>query len=247
MGKLLGHIHFDSGSGKSHLSDLLAMRERADDVFRNEYVHMGAGAGRPHFLGRIVEGPFFIPEEVGRDSAFAQTAILRGEEFKTLPNYYTLARVEILGQLRDGAVYGTNTRPHPKSRVEDLDPKEVQKIIGLAGDMQIGSLGGYSEVKRLVDSNSKKVIPRNIGIFCTVGSGKTNTAQVLIEEASQAGYAVIVFDVEGEYVEMDEPSTEKHLHERLKASGYKPQALTKLNAFHPCTSYAARQDSKHLD
>jgi DNA helicase HerA-like ATPase len=194
-----------------------------------------------------VEGPFFVPEEVGRDSAFAQTAILRGEEFKTLPNYYTLARVEILGQLRDGAVYGTNTRPHPKSRVEDLDPKEVQKIIGLAGDMQIGSLGGYSEVKVLVDSNSKKVIPRNIGIFGTVGSGKTNTAQVLIEEASQAGYAVIVFDVEGEYVEMDEPSTEKQLHERLRAFGYKPEGLKKLKVFHPCNSDAARKDSEDFD
>src|SRR5439155_10285424 len=153
----------------------------------NKYVHMATDGGAPQFLGRIIEGPFFVPEEVGRDSAFAQTAILRGEEFKTLPNYYTLARVEILGQVSDGTVFGTNTRPHPKSRVEDLDPKEVQKIIGLAGDMQIGSLGGYPEVKVLLDSNSKKVIPRNIGIFGTVGSGKTNTAQVLIEEASQAG------------------------------------------------------------
>src|SRR6266581_2704070 len=121
MGKLLGHVHFDASSGKSHLSELLAMRERADDVFRNEYVRMASAGERLDFLGRIVEGPFFIPEEVSRESAFAQTAILRGEEFKTLPNYYTLARIEILGQLRDGQVFGTNTRPHPKSRVEDLD------------------------------------------------------------------------------------------------------------------------------
>ena len=66
MGKLLGHIHFDSGSGKSHLSELLAMRERADDVFRNKYVNMSSDGERPGFLGRIVEGPFFIPEEVGK-------------------------------------------------------------------------------------------------------------------------------------------------------------------------------------
>jgi DNA helicase HerA-like ATPase len=247
MGKLLGHIHFDSGSGKSHLSDLLAMRERADDVFRNKYVNMSSDNGRPGFLGRIVEGPFFVPEEVGRDSAFAQTAILRGEEFKTIPNYYTLARVEILGQTLDGQVYGTSTRPHPKSRVEDLDPAEVQKIIGLSGDMRIGTLGGYPDVKVLLDSNSKKVVPRNIGIFGTVGSGKTNTAQVLIEETASAGYAVIVFDVEGEYVEMDEPSTEKHLHERLKRFGYEPEGLKELSVYHPCNSDAARMDSKEFD
>src|SRR2546422_32367 len=244
MGKLLGYIHFGSGSGKSPLSELLAMRERADDVFRNEYVRMASDGGRSDFLGRIVEGPFFIPEEVSRDSAFAQTAILRGAEFKTLPNYYTLARIEILGQLRDGQVFGTNTRPHPKSRVEDLDPEEVQKIVGISGDMEIGTLAGYPEVKVLLDSKAKKVIPRNVGIFGTVGSGKTNTGQVLIEEASQAGYAVIVFDVEGEYVNMDEPSTEKHLHERLKDFGLKPEGLKHLKAYHPCNSDAARERSK---
>src|SRR3989442_15073894 len=135
MGNLLGHVHFDASSGKSHLSELLATRERADDVFRNKYVRMATDGQRLDFLGRIIEGPFFIPEEVNRDSAFAQTAILRGEQFKTLPNYYTLPRVEILGQVLDGQVYGTSTRPHPKSKVVDLDPPRVQNIIGLSGDM----------------------------------------------------------------------------------------------------------------
>lgn len=46
-----------------------------------------------------------------------------------------------------------------------------------------------------MNSQIKKVLPRNVGIFGTVGSGKTNSAQVLIEEASRAGYAVIVLDV----------------------------------------------------
>ena len=77
------------------------------------------------------------------------------------------------------------------------------------GDLTIGTLAGYPGVDVRLNSNQKKVIPRNIGIFGTVGSGKTNTAQVLIEEVARAGYAVIVFDVEGEYVEMDQPSTEK--------------------------------------
>ena len=62
--------------------------------------------------------------------------------------------------------------------------------------------GEKIEVK--VNSDNKNFFPRNIGIFGTVGSGKSNTTQVLIEEAIQAGWAVIAIDVEGEYVRMNE-------------------------------------------
>ena len=44
------------------------------------------------------------------------------------------------------------------------------------------------------------------GHFYTAASGKTDTSQVPIEEASNARWAVIVIDVEGEYVEMDRRS-----------------------------------------
>ena len=44
-----------------------------------------------------------------------------------------------------------------------------------------------------------------MGVFGTVGSGKSNTAQVLAEEAIEAGWAVVLIDVEGEYVRMNEP------------------------------------------
>jgi DNA helicase HerA-like ATPase len=247
---LLGHIHFDSGSAKSNLSELLALSERADSVFRNKYVKMNSDNSRV-FLGRIVEGPFFIPEEVGRDSAFAQTAILRGEKFKALPSYYTLARVEILGEYdaKAGTTYGTSSRPLPKATVNDLDPAEVQRLIGLSGDMLLGQLAGYTDVQVRVDSGSKKVLPRNVGIFGTVGAGKTNTAQVLIEEASKAGYAIVVLDVEGEYVEMDEPSTEKGLYERLASFRLEPRGIDKKKfvVFHPSGSEPARKDSTEFD
>ena len=65
-------------------------------------------------------------------------------------------------------------------------------------------------------SNNKSVLPRNVGIFGTVGSGKTNSAQVLIEEASATGWAVIVLDVEGEYISMDKPSSEILTQKNMK-------------------------------
>jgi DNA helicase HerA-like ATPase len=81
-------------------------------------------------------------------------------------------------------------------------------------------------------------------VFGTVGSGKTNTAQVIIEEASRAGYSVVVVDVEGEYVSMDEGTTEKHLVPLLAAFGRKPEGLKDFRVYHPQASEASVATSK---
>ncbi len=239
---LLGHIHFDTSSTKGNISEMLALKERADAVFRNKYVKLQSQNNKD-FLARTVEGPFYVPEEVSKDSAFAQTAILHGEEFKALPNYYTLARLEILGEIRENHLYGTNTRPLPKTPVSDLSEKEIQQVIGIEGEMVIGALVGYPGIQVKLSSNAKKVLPRNIGVFGTVGSGKTNSAQVLIEEASQAGYAVIVIDVEGEYVEMNKPTTETKLLPSLRTFDRSPMGIPDFYVYHPNASEASLKSS----
>jgi DNA helicase HerA-like ATPase len=143
-------------------------------------------------------------------------------------------------------MFGTSTRPVPKSPVDDLSSEDIQKLIGLGGDMMIGSLVGYPGVQVTMNSQIKKVLPRNVGIFGTVGSGKTNSAQVLIEEASRAGYAVIVLDVEGEYTAMDEQTTEEALEAKLKANGREPEGLKDFHVYHPTGGEPTRKDSKEF-
>jgi DNA helicase HerA-like ATPase len=244
---LLGHIHFDSSAarGSSTVSDFLALKERSDGVFRNKYVQIESQNGIL-FLGRIVDGPFFVPEEVGRESAFAQTAILRGEDFPAMPNYYVLARLEVLGELRDGRMFGTSTRPSPKSPVQDLAPREIENLVGLGGDMVLGALVGYPRVAVTMDSTKKVILPRNVGIFGTVGSGKTNSAQVLIEEVADAEYAVVVLDVEGEYTAMDEATTETHLTSKLRLSGREPRGIEDFHVYHPTGGEPTRSDSREF-
>jgi DNA helicase HerA-like ATPase len=67
---------------------------------------------------------------------------------------------------------------------------------------------GYEEqrIEVRVNTENKNILPLNVGIFGTVGSGKSNTVQVLVEEASNANWACVLFDVEGEYVKMNEPN-----------------------------------------
>jgi DNA helicase HerA-like ATPase len=190
-----------------------------------------------------VEGPFYNPEEVNRDSALAQTSILKGASFPSIHNYYAVGGIEILGELRDGVVFGTATRPAPQARVEELSSEEIKKLLAIGGDALIGTLDGYPDIRVSLRTQDKKVLPRNLGIFGTVGSGKTNTAQVIIEEASKSGYAIVIVDVEGEYVRLDEPSQEKSLLELLKGYGYEPGGLKNFQVFYPVAGESGRGDA----
>jgi DNA helicase HerA-like ATPase len=241
---LLGYVHFDTPAMPNYVSEFLITQETSNKVFRNKYVKI-EDANEHLFVGRVIEGPFFLPEEVDRGSAFAQTSILRGDKFPVVPNYYALARVEMLGEMEGKALRTTNTRPLPKSPVAELTSKDVQNLIGLQGEMVIGRLLGYANVIVKMDANNKKILPRNIGVFGTVGSGKTNTAQVIIEESSACKFAVIVIDIEGEYISMDEPSQE--LKDKLSSFGLKPEGLKDFWVYYPVAGECKRRKAIPFD
>lgn len=241
---MLGHVHFDRPTAGNLMTEILVARDKVSQLVRNKYVKITNVDDEKRFLGRIVEGPFFLPEEVARDSALAQTSILKGETFPSVPNYYAVGGIEILGLLQDNKVIGVNTRPAPQARVEELTGTEVKELLSISGDLLVGDLDGYPDVQVSLRSQDKKVLPRNVGIFGTVGSGKTNTAQALIEDASRAGYAVVVVDVEGEYVEMDEPMTEKALLESLAHFGRSPAGLTDFHVYYPIAGESERPDAQ---
>jgi len=244
---MLGHVHFDRSGIGNNRTEILVARENIGDLARNKYVKITNPDSTLHpakeFLGRIVEGPFYSPEEVRRDSALAQTSILKGGAFPSVPNYYAVGGVEILGELRNGLVYGTNTRPAPQAIVEELSSDEVRSLLAIGGDILLGTLDGYPDVQVSLRSDDKKVIPRNLGIFGTVGSGKTNTAQAVIEELCKNEYAIVIIDVEGEYIRMDEPTQEQKLYGLLTTYNYKPEGLDNFEVFCPVASESARQDA----
>lgn len=102
--------------------------------------------------------------------------------------------------------------------------------------MLMGDLMGYDEqqVEVRVQSDNENILPLNVGIFGTVGSGKSNTVQVLVEEASSADWACVVIDVEGEYVRMNEPEDRAHM-ERILRERYSiaPQGIEDFQVYVP--------------
>lgn len=233
--KALGYVGWDGSAATSERVLLRASFSKRHLVERNHYVHIQDPEGeRTGFLGRVIAGPFFHRSGAPTIGGLTAGTSLEG---------YLLVELEIQGELVGGRPRSTNSRPAPDSPVYALSPEEIAALNGFMGDMLLGSVAGQDEVKVHLQSKNKGVLPRNIGIFGTVGAGKSNTTQVLIEEAARTGWAVIVIDVEGEYVAMDQPS-EGELTDRLLWFGKRPEGLPDFHVFRPACCPCSREDAE---
>jgi hypothetical protein len=221
---LLGHVTADAAGATNERILMRAAHQRRHRMLRNQFVTItDAVTPQTVFLGRVLGGPFF-PEGKGE-----------GE---------ILAEVEIQGELAGIHPHDTNNRPAPGSPVLELDADRVREMLGLDGDMVLGCLSGREDLPVALDSRSKDVLPRNVGIFGTVGSGKSNSVQVLIEEASARGWAVVLLDLESEYVEMDKPTTQPGQSERLARFGRQPRGLPDFHVYYPVSCPSDRAGSQ---
>src|SRR5204862_2508209 len=130
------------------------------------------------------------------------------------------------------------------SRAHESVADKVRDLLGLEGDMVLGCLSGREDLGIAFRSKSKDVLPRNVGIFGTVGSGKSNTVQVLIEEAAAAGWAVILLDLDAEYVDMDQPTAQADLLPLLARAGQAPRGLDDFHVYFPVSCASDREGSK---
>jgi DNA helicase HerA-like ATPase len=235
----LGFINFDVTALDNNTSGALVSEERRKDFRRDVYVGIKDAEQKKEFLGRVVEGPFYTPHEVGADSAITRTTVLHPERTRFRPSYYVSGTIEILGELLEGErVVVTPTRPRPYSEICIFPEDRLAKMLEINGDFHLGLLMGYSGVNVFTDSNNKNFIPRNIGVFGTVGSGKSNTTQVIMEEALKAGWAVVTIDVEGEYVRMNEETSDEGMKKLLAENGNKPEGIKDFQVYVPITGHS---------
>ncbi len=201
------------------------------------------------YLAQIIKGPFFLPDAFGKDSAFAMASILQADKIKFRPEYHGVCHALLLGELENPDNYdemkSPGIRPFPQAAVRGIDLADIERLLDLNGKMYLGELMGYRGVKVQLNNN-KDILPRNLGIFGTVGSGKTNTSQVLIEEASKEGWAVIVLDVEGEYTQMDKPTKEsgnKEYKNKMTRFGVEANGISHFKVYNCAGSEKSRSDS----
>lgn len=246
----IGFVNFDDVRGQNNEIELRIPFDDIKRLQRGQYVLVGNDS--TPYLGRIISGPFYTPDAVSKESAFARTSILMANEVPFLPDFHAVCRVELLGRvnLENTTLSGFASRPFPKTPVHAMPADKIAELLQLEGNMYMGHLTGYEQIRVRLNAHEKKVLPRNLGVFGTVGSGKTNTAQVLIEEAVAAGWAVVVLDVEGEYISMDKPNQEaqkrKFLGNAMRRFGVSPKGVEAIQVFHCPGTESKRPDAREF-
>ena len=237
----LGHVDWDSSTASNERVMMRSSLTDRDRLVRDQYVRIEDPLGRRSgFLGRIVAGPFFATRGAQTRGSNVPLGVgLSGE-------VGIVSEIELMGELVDGQQRSSKSRPVSRAAVFSLSPDEVAHLFGFAGDMVLGTISGQDDIVVRLQSKNKSVLPRNLGIFGTVGSGKSNTSQVIIEEASSNGWAVIVLDVEAVYVEMDSPTTDEFLAARLPRFGKTPQGLKDFHVYSPASCPSERKESDSL-
>jgi uncharacterized protein len=243
---ILGHVNFDGGAADNTTSEALVLADQRNHFRREIYVGIKDTEQNIEFLGRIAQGPFHTSHEAGEDSEGKGRPMYHPAPGEYRPSYYVYGNIEVLGQLMNGErVIPTPTRPRPYSEIYIFPPERLKKLLEIDGNMLLGSLMGYEDPQIEVRANTenKHFLPLNVGIFGTVGSGKSNTVQVLAEEASSANWACVIIDVEGEYVKMNEKSTRPDMNHILSEKySVTPEGMKDFKVYVP-SSGASEADA----
>lgn len=158
------------------------------------------------------------------------TVATRGARYQ--PPFHGRVQIAILGEeLANGTTCPPRLRPLPNSPVFALSDDESAAVLKTAGDIRLGVVVGYEKVVVGVPSDNKSVLPRHTAILGTTGGGKSTTVATFIQQAQLANTAVILLDVEGEYTELNKPTTNKDMlaalgDRKLEAKGIPDDKMT---------------------
>jgi hypothetical protein len=224
----VGRTMFDTPTSKDHTVTVLTPAENLDRLPSQSLVRIGSrpldqgGDGR-QYLGAVVQGPFAEPDGLRADAPIIVTPTVRGAIF--MPKYHGRLQVEILGQESDGRLEPPRFRPLPNSPVFALAQTETEEKLNLGGDVRLGLAVGYEDMAVAIPSTRKDVIPRHSAVLGTTGGGKSTTVSGLAKKLADANVAVVLFDTEGEYTHIMEPTTNKNMVAALQRRGLEPEGV----------------------
>ncbi|WNG31802.1 ATP-binding protein [Cystobacter fuscus] len=228
----VGFTHFDSTASHDNLITVLATREELHLLTAQKLVRIKSKEDNRSYLGVVVRGPFAEPDVVSASSTLAIGVVVQGKKRSYTFDYHGRVEVELLGEESAGALLPPEHRPRPKSPVFLLGEEESAAVLGTAGDLCLGLVSGHDQMEARLDPRDKSILPRHTGIIGTTGGGKSTTVATLIHRAQAAGIATIVFDVEGEYTHVDEPTDHAAMLEALKLRGQKAEGVKELHIHH---------------
>jgi DNA helicase HerA-like ATPase len=226
----VGRTMFDTPGAKDNTITVLLPTDAVQQVPAQSLVRIDSHPDGRHYLGIVVAGPFAEPDGLRADAPAIVTTAVRGATF--MPRYHGRVQVEIIGeQLASGTLVPPRFRPLPNSPVFVLGSTEKAEILHVEGTMLLGVAAGDETIDVKIAGDRKSVLPRHTGVLGTTGGGKSTTVSRLINEAARDDYAVILLDTEGEYTQINEPTTDPVMLAALEHRGQAPQGVPNTRIF----------------
>ena len=223
MDGAIGATMFDLPSSEDNTVTVLLPKEHIQRAPSQSLLRIKSWDGR-RYLGIVTAGPFAEPDSLRGDSPMLVTVTTRGGVY--LPPYHGRVQVSILGEEQeDGTLSPPRLRPTPNSGVFALDEDETAQVLNADGDIRLGLVVGYDNLRVGIPSKLKSVLPRHTAILGTTGGGKSTTVARLVQQAQAAGMAVILLDVEGEYTYLHEPTEDQRMLTGLALRGLEPAGV----------------------
>lgn len=228
----IGRTMFDLPNSEDNTITVLLPTQNVHDAPSQALLRIRSRRDQDHrsYLGIVVQGPFAEPDGLRGDAPIMITTAVRGGIF--MPRYHGRVQVELLGEEVDGSLLPPRLRPMPNSPVFILEAKETAKVLKLGGDIPLGVLFGYEDITAFIPSDMKLVLPRHLGILGTTGGGKSTTVSSLIAGFQKAHIATVVFDTEGEYTEIYQPTEDQTMLTALKKRGVQAAGVEQVQIFH---------------
>jgi len=212
-----GRTMFDLPSSEDNTVTVLLPGEDISAVPSQALVRVRSVRDGRVYRGIVVKGPFAEPDGLRGDSPLVITTAVRGGIF--MPRYHGRVQVELIGEELDGVLVPPRLRPLPNSPVFVLDAADTSATLRLSGDIELGVPVGYDELMAAIPSDKKSVLPRHVGILGTTGGGKSTTVSGLIAGFQQTEIATVVFDTEGEYTQIYQPTDDPTMLATLEKRG----------------------------
>ncbi len=232
LANAVGFTHFDTAASQDNHITVLLTREDLHRLASQTLVRVKSREDKRCYLGVVVRGPFAEPNAIPANSTMAIGVVTHGKKVTYTFEYHGRAELELLGEEVEGALVPPRFRPRPQSPVFLLEAEESARVLGLGGDMSLGTVVGYDKMEARLDARDKSILPRHTGIIGTTGGGKSTTVATLIHRAQAARIATVVFDVEGEYTHVDKPTDQAAMIEALARRGLKPEGVKDLHIHH---------------
>jgi uncharacterized protein len=219
----VGRTLFDVPGSTDLAVTVVVPKEHVHRVPAQALVRIASRADGKTYLGIVTAGPFAEPDGLRGDSPMLTAVATHGGDY--LPPYHGRVEVSLLGEEIGGAIVPPRLRPVPNSPVFVLDAAASGEVLKCEGDIRLGLAAGHDGVAVGVPSDKKAILPRHTAILGTTGGGKSTTVAGLVKRAAEAGFAVVLLDVEGEYVHLHEPTDHPGMRDFLAERGLRPEGL----------------------